>query len=454
MQCLIFQEANPNLEKRLVLWAETNILLVSSLRDGLCLQPFEFVAAKKHFNKLSNSLMLLSEFSGANRALNGYLEFNPFDESEFLTKLDQALSLSSKEKEELMKQAVAYVEKTSTSKWVESFFKDLRVAYRPGRLWDKAAGQRRLDVMDCEGQFHNANKCVIFIDHECVPVLEYTREQSRTPTAQFLEDLRELVQDNRNIVVVFSNQSVDVVKEQFGGVGDDLWVAAESGYLYKQAGHGWKKLIQLANKVWLNTIYNVMQTFANNVDGASVEERESTLVWNYKNAEEEQGELIMKELYTQIKQMLGNCPVEIIQGKGYLEVKPCKLKKQKLLKVLLDKAAASCKIEWLLYIGADTANEKVYTYLNSKKCEHYFARGDNQKFICTLGKQPHSHAPYYVDDVEEVKLLVNRLRVSTQKRKKTRSYPDFKEMSPLNKATGVQPNKGSSINVILLLMHN
>ena len=39
----------------------------------------EFVATKKLTNKLNESLMILSEFSGSNRAFTGFLEFNPFN---------------------------------------------------------------------------------------------------------------------------------------------------------------------------------------------------------------------------------------------------------------------------------------------------------------------------------------------------------------------------------------
>lgn len=39
--------------------------------------------------------------------------------------------MSSQEKEELMKQAISYLDKASTSKWVDSFLKDLKIAYRP-----------------------------------------------------------------------------------------------------------------------------------------------------------------------------------------------------------------------------------------------------------------------------------------------------------------------------------
>lgn len=35
--CLIYQEHNPPLEKRLSLWTESNIIACGSLKDGLCI---------------------------------------------------------------------------------------------------------------------------------------------------------------------------------------------------------------------------------------------------------------------------------------------------------------------------------------------------------------------------------------------------------------------------------
>jgi trehalose 6-phosphate synthase/phosphatase len=79
---------------------------------------------------------------------------------------------------------------------------------------------------------------------------------------------------------------------------DNIWLAAESGYLYKPGDTlgEWKKLISLSNKVWFNSVHEIMQMYSNNVDGAVVEERESTLVWNHKNAEEDHGGMVVKEL--------------------------------------------------------------------------------------------------------------------------------------------------------------
>ena len=104
--------------------------------------------------------------------------------------------MSIKEKEDLIKQAVSYIEKTSTTKWVDSFFKDLKIAYKPKPvclyLGDKNTPDlrraihfkndlRRLNIFECDSEFFDSNKCLIFLDHEAIPILEYSKE-TMTPT--------------------------------------------------------------------------------------------------------------------------------------------------------------------------------------------------------------------------------------------------------------------------------
>jgi trehalose-6-phosphatase len=92
--------------------------------------------------------------------------------------------------------------------------------------------------------------------------------------------------------------------------------------------------------------------------------------------------------------------VDIIQGKGYIEVKPSKLKKHKLLKEVLAKASAVAKLDFLLYLGADTGNEPVYAFLRKKRIVDIYFKRENHRYICTLGKKP-SLAEYFLDDAEE-----------------------------------------------------
>lgn len=69
------------------------------------------------------------------------------------------------------------------------------------------------------------------------------------------------------------------------------------------------------------------------------------------------------------------------------------------MKTLLQKISVTNKIDYLLYLGADTGNESVYNFLLSKRSsELYFTKDTHHKYICTLGKKP-SSALYYVDCV-------------------------------------------------------
>jgi len=170
---------------------------------------------------------------------------------------------------------------------------------------------RKLNIADCEYHFFNANKSVIFIDHEALPVFD-DGSYYMQPTEKILEDIHELTLDKRNTVVIFSNKSKEALIQYFGHI-NDIWLAAESGYLYKTGSKSeWKKLILLAKRIWLNSVLEIMNSYAHNTDGAIVEQKESTIVYNYKNADEEQGNLVVKELYDQVKQTLANAPVEII----------------------------------------------------------------------------------------------------------------------------------------------
>lgn len=60
--------------KRLLLWATTNVLLNTTLRGGLRLPSLEYIAVRCILGLEGKSLIILSEFSGGIRALDGVLK--------------------------------------------------------------------------------------------------------------------------------------------------------------------------------------------------------------------------------------------------------------------------------------------------------------------------------------------------------------------------------------------
>ena len=63
--------------ERLALWKISDVLIVTPLREGLNLLPFEYVFAKK--KPASPGVVISSEFSTVCSVMNGVIRVNPFD---------------------------------------------------------------------------------------------------------------------------------------------------------------------------------------------------------------------------------------------------------------------------------------------------------------------------------------------------------------------------------------
>lgn len=44
-------------------------------------------------------------------------------------------------------------------------------------------------------------------------------------------------------------------------------------------------MFKVTLKGWLRILKQIMQQYVENIDGSFIEERQTTIVWNYKNAE-------------------------------------------------------------------------------------------------------------------------------------------------------------------------
>ena len=116
----------------------------------------------------------------------------------------------------------------------------------------------------------------------------------------------------------------------------NFWMTSESGYwLMMQDKNEWRSLFHLADRTWIKTIRTIMEDYCDNIDGATVEERSCSIVWNYRVADDDHGSTVAKELFMHLKQLTGkNSPIEVKQGNGYIEVLPLLLNKQKYLTYL------------------------------------------------------------------------------------------------------------------------
>jgi trehalose-6-phosphate synthase len=99
-----------------------NTLLVMSIRDGLCLEPFEYITVLQ--DRPGN--MLVSEFAGISKELSSVTRINPFDITDVCSKLDQILLEERKtisEKQEIDREFIAM---NTAEKYARNFLSDLK----------------------------------------------------------------------------------------------------------------------------------------------------------------------------------------------------------------------------------------------------------------------------------------------------------------------------------------
>lgn len=84
-----------------------------------------------------------------------------------------------------------------------------------------------------------------------------------------------------------------------------LGLAAENGFFWRWSSHNqsekdWNKLIEIDDFGWINQVRLLMMAYKNKTEGSFIEEKESSIIWNYKNTDFEFGQMQAKELRQQI----------------------------------------------------------------------------------------------------------------------------------------------------------
>ena len=112
---------------------------------------------------------------------------------------------------------------------------------------------------------------------------------------------------------------------------------------------------------------------------------------------------------------LKNKDVKILNGKGFVEVIAFGINKGSFVSYIIKEKIKQNKApDFILCIGDDASDEKMFRFLNKKKND-IKAFNHNIKIInITVGKKP-SEAEYYVNNTKEVQDLINKLTLKLAK---------------------------------------
>lgn len=241
--------------ERLAYYVIAECCLVTAVRDGMNLIPYEYVICRQGNDKLDaalglnpsapkKSMLVVSEFIGCSPSLSGSIRVNPWNVDSVADAMDSALIVSEPEKQLRHEKHYRYVITHHVAYWARSFLQDLERACRDHvrrRCWGIGFGLgfrvialdptfRKLSVEHIVSAYKRTNNRAILLDYDSTLALQ--NSISTIPKSENIEILNNLCRDPKNTVFIVSGKIKTTLTEWFSSC-ERLGIAAECGYFMR-----------------------------------------------------------------------------------------------------------------------------------------------------------------------------------------------------------------------------
>lgn len=355
------------------LYAVTDIALVTSLRDGMNLVSYEFVACQES----KKGVLILSEFAGAAQSLGaGAILVNPWNITEVATSIDQALNMSPEEREKRHWHNFKHVTLHTAQDWAETFVSELNDTVVEAQLRIRQVPPPLPGLDAIKRYFQSSNRLLILGFNATITEPVDTpgrrgRDQIKEMELKLHPDLREsltaLCSDPKTTIVVLSGSGRNVLDDNFGEF--NMWLAAENGMFLRSTKGEWMTTMpEHLNMEWVDSVKDVFEYFTDRTPRSHFETRETSLVWNYKYADVEFGRLQARDMLQHLwTGPISNASVDVVQGSRSVEVRAVGVTKgaaiDRILGEIVHSKAISTPIDYVLCIGHFLGkDEDVYTF--------------------------------------------------------------------------------------------
>ncbi len=374
-------------ETLIALYYLADVALITPVRDGMNLVAKEYIATKVD----GRGVLILSEFAGASRELVEALIVNPFNTDEVAKALKEALTMPLDEQVLRNKVMRDRLRRYDVHRWANAFLNMLmEVKEVQEKLYVRRLSEEQ--VREIIGKYRRSGKRLLFLDYDGTLVPFHERPEKAVPDPGLLKLLKQLASDPKNEVVIISGRDRETLDRWFSGLGASL--VAEHGAFIKERGSDWRVIEPLRND-WKKSIRPILELYVDRTPGTFIEEKEFSLVWNYRKAYLEEALMRVRELKDVLRSLTANLGLEIKEGSRSLEIKNVGVNKGKAALHWLSKG------DWgfILAAGDDWTDEDLFEVL------------PKDAYSIKVGLTP-SKAMFYVNSYVEVRKLLSKL-VST-----------------------------------------
>jgi trehalose 6-phosphate synthase/phosphatase len=329
---------------------ESDVALVTPLRDGMNLVAKEYVAAKAH----KPGVLILSEMAGAAIELTNALLVNPNNIGEIADTLNMALLMPEEEKLQRLAIMQKSIKKHDVVKWAADFISEMERIHLKQRDINKKF-LLPVQARVITAAFKKAKKRLIVLDYDGTLVPFHNDPAKALPDAS-LTKLIESLAATRNVeLAIVSGRNTEFLDSIF--TDHSITLFAEHGALRRVNGQ-WKSVYR-TNLSWQSDIINIMQEVTDNTPGSSIEKKKTALVWHYRSTDKWLADLRSTQLVNKLIYPCTKRQLYLMRGNKIIEVKPSEYTKGTTIKNFFK----CSEYDFILAAGDDTTDEDMFDAL-------------------------------------------------------------------------------------------
>jgi len=306
------------------LYRAADVMLVTSLRDGMNLVAKEFVSSRDD----EDGVLVLSELTGAAGELQEALTVNPYSVDDLVDTMVHALEMDTEERRSRMVALRLRTAGHTVQNWADRFTCDINAA-TTGCLNRPAAAAETI-----RGSIERGIHVSLVLPFEGILVPD-ARDASRSgPDPELMHLLRELTVRSGLTVHLVTGFDHELIDEWFDRVPAVLW--AEHGLWRREAGGRRWRLTQWTASEWVDDVRQLMEQFVTSTPGAFVEARPTALTWHFGRADAALGQSQAQTLAALLRDAADFLGYEVSASAGVVEVRAAGLSLHRTLQKIIE----------------------------------------------------------------------------------------------------------------------
>lgn len=372
-------------EEMIEFYSFSDIAIVTPLRDGMNLIAKEFVACKTS----RKGVLILSEHTGASMEMNEALIVNPYNTPEFSSTIRQALKMPQKEQKERLRLLQKRLSIYNVNKWTDHILESLdSIKGLQEKNYTKKISDKYID--NISAAFSKSTNRVFFLDYDGTLTGFFNNPEDAKPDSELYDIIAKLSEDPKNTVIIISGRDKETLQEWFTGF-ESLTLVAEHGVWFRDPGQEWEMMEQI-DRSWMDIIRPTIEFYVDRTPRSTLEEKNYSLVWHYRDADPDLGIQRAWELKAELRDLISNLELEIMDGDKVIEIKNSGVDKGRAASRQLAKE----DYDFIFAVGDDWTDEFTFGAL------------PEEAFTIKVGTKS-TKAAYYIDSVESVRKLLKKL---------------------------------------------